>query len=111
MALWSITTPTTLNNVKCSGKNELISLAECVPVMEPIFKFSNLLLEPHVLATHDGERVRSLAYNPNKYVSSELSSRQFHNKINESRSWLHYKLITQEQTYTCGMQSLLRRYF
>lgn len=74
MALWSITNPVYWKPDEsiCNKRNqedESMNLAECVPVMNPVFTFSNLLLEPHVLATSESERVRSLAYNSNSHVS------------------------------------------
>lgn len=62
MALWSISG---CSNNDAEDKN---GLAECVPVTEPIFTFSNLSLESHALTTSE-ERVRSLAYCYHSYVS------------------------------------------
>lgn len=59
MALWSI--PSGCDTSKGQDTEDKTNLAECVPVIEPIFTFSNLSSEPHTLATN-GERVRSLAY-------------------------------------------------
>ena len=56
MALWSISED--WYNTRC--------IAENVPVMEPIFRFSNILADQNHTA---GERVRSLAYNRDGYVS------------------------------------------
>lgn len=44
-----------------------MNLAECAPVMDPIFHFSNLPTDPHSLHSI-GERVRSLSYNSHSYV-------------------------------------------
>lgn len=80
MALWSVNPSTSSSELqegnevmKCSKQDkeeEQMNLAEYVPVIQPIFTFSNLLLEPHVLATNESERVRSLAYNSNTHVST-----------------------------------------
>ena len=88
MALWSITTPTNTaeeasgETIQCTSYSmqqepEQLNLAECVPVMEPLFTFSNLLSEPHVLATNGSERVRSLAYNTNSNVSSNILNKKY----------------------------------
>ena len=58
MALWSITED--LHNERCMADN--------VPAMEPIFRFSNMLTDQSY--TH-GERVRGLAYNRHCYVSAK----------------------------------------
>ena len=71
MALWSVNGSSKSDSITCkntTGDDNVINLAECVPIMEPIFHFSNLCLEPHTL-TSAGERVRSLAYNSHSYVS------------------------------------------
>lgn len=59
MALWSI-------NGR-PNSNDGTELAESVPVLEPVFTFSNLSSETHTLTTND-ERVRSLAYSHHSYV-------------------------------------------
>ena len=64
MALWSISSCS--NHSDTEDKN---GLAECVPVTEPVFTFSNLSLESHALTTSE-ERVRSLAYCYHSYVST-----------------------------------------
>lgn len=58
MALWSINGHPNSNDR---------TLAESVPVLEPVFTFSNLSSETHTLTTND-ERVRSLAYSHHSYV-------------------------------------------
>ncbi len=62
MALWSVNGNSTNEN-----GSELAGLAECVPVIEPIFTFSNVSSEAHTLTTNE-ERVRSLAYCYHSYV-------------------------------------------
>lgn len=83
MALWSITStslPDTLSSKleeeseTMKWASEPMNLAECVPVIQPIFTFSNLFFEPHILATNESERVRSLAYNSNSHVSTVIIS-------------------------------------
>jgi hypothetical protein len=61
MALWSVSDYSNLND------EEVIGLAECVPVIEPVFTFSNLSSDVHSLTTTE-ERVRSLAYCHHNYV-------------------------------------------
>ena len=62
MGLWS------LNGIDASKDNvDMTSLAECVPVIEPVFTFSNLHAESNT-PPPNGERVRSLAYCCNGYV-------------------------------------------
>lgn len=99
MALWSISS-TSLSSASskveegnvmlCKDEeeqNEPMNLAENVPVIQPIFTFSNLLLEPHVLATNESERVRSLSYNSNSHVSS-LTNGQNPSPVQYVMSWL-----------------------
>jgi len=63
-----------------SPQEDAPTLAECVPVMKPIFHFSNSCSEPYAL-TSVGDRVRSLAYNEHKY---ELASLQASSDSNSS---------------------------
>lgn len=62
MALWSIG-----NHSSDTKELEPKGIAECVPVLEPIFTFSNLPSDAHTLTTNE-ERVRSLAYCYHNYV-------------------------------------------
>ncbi len=98
MALWSVTSSSV-----CESDTEVsVTLAECVPFMEPIFHFSNLSTEPHTLASAS-ERVRSLAYNSNNYVSSPIIYHQFDATITFIvRSWLLFKLIHVELIFIFG---------
>lgn len=65
MGLWSIDSNMSHHNGMELQDNS--SLAECVPVVEPVFTFSNLHSE-HNIPAPNGERVRSLAYCCNSYV-------------------------------------------
>ncbi len=72
MGLWSISgidssCHSAEMRAEMQDENEVTSLAECVPVIEPVFTFSNLHSEPNTPA-RNGERVRSLAYCYNSYV-------------------------------------------
>lgn len=69
MGLWSISGINTAQETDSDTTN----LAECVPVIEPVFTFSNLHLEPNA-PTPNGERVRSLAYCCNGYVCTLTKS-------------------------------------
>ena len=60
MALWSV------GDMSHSDK-AVMGLAECAPVIEPIFTFSNLSSDVHTLTTNE-ERVRSMAYCHHTYV-------------------------------------------
>ena len=88
MALWSV--PTHFPHEDCPEQwfpqdqslpwEKSHPLAENVPVMKPIFHFSNSSAEPYDL-TSVGDRVRSLAYNEQKY---ELASLQVSSNSNSS---------------------------
>lgn len=85
MALWSVIPPSHSEddqNSKLSDDGEsvdvdetMVGLAECVPVMNPIFHFSNMSIEPCSLASA-GERVRGLAYNDHNYELASLQANQ-----------------------------------
>ena len=65
MALWSI------SSLEDSSNGYL---AEEVPTMEPIFKFSNISTETTEALALAGERVRSLAYNSCNYELASLQT-------------------------------------
>ena len=69
MALWSVCTLEDCGDSEREG-NRL--LAEDVRKMEPIIKFSNLMSDTNVAA--HCERVRSLAYSKDSYVSVGIAS-------------------------------------
>ncbi len=77
MALWSV--PTHCSDEDCPkkenhpGHNQLPVLAERVPLMKPIFHFSNSSTEPYVLSS-EIDHVRGLAYNEHKYEMASLQA-------------------------------------
>ena len=71
MALWSVPTHYPVEEYCPNEEDHLLTLAENVPVIKPIFHFSNTTL------TSMGDRVRGLAYNEHCY---ELASLQTSNE-------------------------------
>ena len=63
MSLWSITS---------IEQSEEKYVAEEVPSLEPIFKFSNITTNTDEECRLAGEKVRSLAYNRHQYVREHL---------------------------------------
>ena len=99
MALWSVSAHSSMQDGQ---------LAEDVPVIEPIFTFSNLSSEAHTLTTNE-ERVRSLAYCHHNYVC-QIMLVCINNKFYLHRNLLPCKLILVELTFTFGMLSSSSRY-
>ena len=74
MGLWSISgvdVPSHGTEQQQEAEDETSGLAECVPVIEPVFNFSNLHSQPDT-PTPNGERVRSLAYCSHSYVCDQV---------------------------------------
>lgn len=66
MALWSITP---------FEQSDGVHVAEEVPSLDPIFKFSNLAVDKDEEYRQAGEKVRSLAYNRHQYVRWLLATK------------------------------------
>ena len=87
MALWSVVHSGHSDNIQdarlhkidtvdCGSVDDpMVGLAECVPVMRPIFHFSNISTDSCSL-TSAGERVRGLAYNDHNYELASLQANQ-----------------------------------